>query len=101
MTRRRSKLEIYIEVLSIIKNGTSKPTRVMYEANLSWDHLQSVLNPMVTQGLIEEIDTTMERRRRRDKRTTRRYELTQKGENVLRYFNDTKAFGIEDVKITW
>jgi predicted transcriptional regulator len=100
LTRRRSKLEIYIEVLSIVKNGTSKPTRVMYEANLSWDHLQSVLNPMVKQGLIEEIDTTMERRRR-DKRTTRLYELTQKGENVLRYFNDTKAFGIEDVKITW
>ncbi len=101
MTRRRSKLEIYIEVLSIIKNGTSKPTRVMYEANLSWDHLQSVLNPLVIQGLIEAIDTTLERRRRRDKRTTMRYELTQKGENVLRYFNDTKAFGIEDVKIIW
>jgi predicted transcriptional regulator len=99
LTRRRSKLEIYVEVLSIIKGGTSKPTRIMYEANLSWDHLNSVLSPMLTQGLIDEIDTTKERRR--DKRTNTRYELTQKGENVLRYFKDTRAFGIEDVKIAW
>ena len=96
---RRSKLEIYVEVLQIIKTGTSKPTRIMYEANLSWDHLHRVLIPMMSQGLIDEIDTTLERRR--DKRTSRRYELTQKGENVLRYFRDTKAFGIEDIKIAW
>jgi predicted transcriptional regulator len=99
VARRRSKLEIYVEVLSIIKGGTTKPTRIMYDANLSWDHLHRVLNPMLSQGLIDEIDTTLERRR--DKRTSSRYELTQKGENVLRYFRDTKAFGIEDIKITW
>ena len=84
LTRRRSKLEIYVEVLSIVKGGTSKPTRVMYEANLSWDHLHRILKPMLSQGLIEEIDTTQERRR--DKRTNTRYELTQKGENVIHYF---------------
>ena len=99
MAPRRSKLEIYVEVLQIIKTGTSKPTRIMYDANLSWDHLHRVLIPMMSQGLIDEIDTTLERRR--DKRTSRRYELTQKGENVLRYFRDTKAFGIEDIKIAW
>jgi len=99
MARRRSKLEIYIDVLSIIKGGTTKPTRVMYEANLSWDHLHRILEPMMAQGLISEIDTTGERRR--DKRTSKRYEITQKGENVLRYFRDTKAFGIQDIKISW
>ena len=99
MARGRSKREIYVEVLSIIKGGTTKPTRIMYDANLSWDHLHRVLTPMLSQGLIDEIDTTLERRR--DKRTSSRYELTQKGENVLRYFRDTKAFGIEDIKITW
>lgn len=99
MARRRSKLEIYIDVLSIIKGGTTKPTRVMYEANLSWDHLHRILEPMLSQGLIAEIDTTSERRR--DKRTSKRYEITQKGENVLRYFRDTKAFGIQDIKISW
>jgi predicted transcriptional regulator len=71
----------------------------MYDANLSWDHLFRVLNPMLKQGLIEEVDTTQERGR--DKRTSKRYTLTQKGENVLRYFNDTKAFGIDGIKLTW
>jgi predicted transcriptional regulator len=99
VTRRRSKLEIYVDVLSIIKNGTAKPTRIMYEANLSWDHLHRILQPMLDQGLIVEIDTTNDRRR--DKRTNKRYEIAQKGENVLRYFKDTKAFGIEDIEIAW
>lgn len=99
MTRRRSKLEIYVDVLSIIKKGTAKPTRIMYEANLSWDHLHRILQPMLDQDLIVEIDTTNDRRR--DKRTNKRYEIAQKGENVLRYFKDTKAFGIEDIEIAW
>jgi DNA-binding PadR family transcriptional regulator len=54
---------------------------------------------MLDQGLIVEIDTTNDRRR--DKRTNKRYEIAQKGENVLRYFKDTKAFGIEDIEIAW
>jgi len=35
MTRRRSRLEIYLEVLWIIKNGMKKPTSILYESNLS------------------------------------------------------------------
>jgi DNA-binding PadR family transcriptional regulator len=54
---------------------------------------------MLKQALIEEVDTTQERGR--DKRTSKRYTLTQKGENVLRYFNDTRAFGIDGIKLTW
>jgi predicted transcriptional regulator len=99
VTRRRSKLEIYVEVLSIIKGGTTKPTRIMYEANLSWDHLQRIINPALNQGLIEEIDTTT--RRKRDRRTTRCYELTQKGENVLRYFKDSRTLGIKELNFAW
>jgi len=99
LSRRRSKLKIYLDVLYIIKSGTGKPTRIMYESNLSWEHLQRIITSMVEQSLIEEIDTTLERRR--DKRSSKRYELTQKGENVYRYFNNTKAFGIDDVKIAW
>jgi predicted transcriptional regulator len=99
VTRRRSKLEIYVEVLSIIKGGTTKPTRIMYEANLSWDHLQRIISPALNQGLIEEIDTTI--RRKRDRRTTRCYELTQKGENVLRYFKDSRTLGIKELNFAW
>ena len=86
MTRRRSKLEIYLDVLWIIKNGTRKPTRIMYGANLSWKPLQRILNSLVTQGFIREVDV----RNGRDKRTSTSYEITQKGENVIKYFHQAK-----------
>jgi len=85
---RRSKLQIYLDVLSVIKDGTQKPTNIMYEANLSWKPLKRVLENMVSQGLVEEISTGGERRR--DRRTSRRYELTGKGDNVIGYFRGAK-----------
>ncbi len=82
MKHRRSKLEVYLDVLWTIKNGTTKPTRIMYESNLSWKPLQRTLNSLVAQDLIDELDPE----NNRDKRTNTYYELTQKGENVLKYF---------------
>jgi len=79
---RRSKLEVYLDVLWTIKNGTKKPTRIMYESNLSWKPLQRTLNSLLTQELIAEYSPE----NLRDKRTTACYELTQKGENVIKYF---------------
>ena len=86
MKNRRSKLEIYLEVLKVIKEGTTKPTRIMYGANLSWKLLQGVLNSMVNQDLIEEIDMSTSR----DKRTNTVYQVTTKGDSVIRYFNRAK-----------
>lgn len=80
---RRSKLEIYLDVLWAIKRGTRKPTRIMYEANLSWKPLQTILQSMMSQELIVEIDARAEK----DKRTSTVYEVTQKGENIITYFN--------------
>jgi len=85
---RRSKLEIYLDVLWAIKRGTRKPTRIMYEANLSWKPLQKILKSMASQDLIVEVDATPER----DKRTSSVYEITQKGENIIKYFNRGKEF---------
>lgn len=82
MKRRRSKLEVYLDVLWTIKNGTQKPTRIMYESNLSWKPLQRTLSSLMSQELIQGFEPT----NLRDKRTTTCYELTQKGENVIHYF---------------
>ena len=86
MKRRRSKLEVYLDVLWIIKKGTKKPTRIMYEANLSWKPLQNTLKSLINEGLIKEFIP----KKLRDKRTNVCYMLTQKGENVLKYFNQAK-----------
>ena len=83
---RRLKLEVYMDVLWVIKNGTRKPTRIMYGANLSWKPLQRILRSLVSQDLIGELDYSGSR----DKRTNKVYELTSKGENVIRYFNQAK-----------
>ncbi len=94
---RRSRLEIYLDVLWAIKRGTRKPTRIMYEANLSWRPLQRILKSMKSQGLIEEIDFTGNR----DKRTNTIFEITQKGENIITYFNRGKEYlKIEEITKT-
>jgi predicted transcriptional regulator len=87
MKNRRSKLEIYLDVLKVIKEGTTKPTRIMYGANLSWKLLQGILNSMVGQDLIEEIDVSESR----DKRTNKIYQVTTKGDSVIRYFDRAKG----------
>ena len=94
MARRRSRLEIYLDILWIIKNGTRKPTRIMYGANLSWKPLQRILKSLASEGFIREVDV----RGGRDKRTSTCYEITQKGENVIKYFHQAKdLIELEDV----
>ena len=87
MKNRRSKLEIYLDVLKVIKGGTTKPTRIMYGANLSWKLLQGILVSLVSQGLIKETDLSASR----DKRTNRIYHVTTKGDGVIRYFDHAKG----------
>jgi predicted transcriptional regulator len=95
---RRSKLEIYLEVLNIIKNGTYKPTRIMYQANISWQPLMRVLGSMISQGLVDETDMKKQNRKR-DKRTSKIYRITLKGEQVIRYFKGAKNFELDDINI--
>ena len=80
---RRSRLELYLEVLKSIKNGTEKPTRIMYEANISWTLLNNVLSFLVSQDLVEEVDASASQ----DKRTDRIYRITEKGDTLIRYFH--------------
>jgi len=87
---RRSKLEIMINVLNVIQDGETKPTRIMYGANLSWNICSEILDSLVSQELIEIIDIS-ESIRKRDRRTNTVYNITPKGQNVLRYFHTAKT----------
>jgi len=78
---RRGKVEIYIEVLEIVMKGEAKPTRIMYSANLSWKVFQNVLTNLITQGLINENEEQASK-----DRDVKRYEITESGMNVLKYF---------------
>ena len=77
---RRSKLETYIEIMAAISQGASKPTHVMYRANLAWSSMQEHLEFLLAQGLI------MEKR----VGARRRYELTENGYRTLGYFRKVR-----------
>jgi len=77
-------LEIYVDTLTEIKNGTTLPTKIMYGAYLSWSMLIQTLENLTAQGLIEEQPIEG------SKRTRNTYTLTGKGNNVLNYLNQVK-----------
>ena len=80
MSARRSKFQLSVEVLDSIKNGETKPTRIMYSCNLSWKSLKDILGNLVEQTLLEEEIIQGK------KRSKKHYSITLKGENVLKYY---------------
>jgi predicted transcriptional regulator len=78
MSRRRSRLEITLNILSIVRKGKDKPTNITYAANLSWKSTQRILSNLVVQGLIEMRITSG--------LSKKRYMITEKGVNVLDYY---------------
>ena len=91
---RRSRSEIYIEVLQAINDGVSAPTRIMYAANISWQPNMDALNHLVKNELIEELDAreeSMKAHRKVDKRSTVVYVITQKGKDALRQLAKSRS----------
>lgn len=83
VARHRSTLEIYLDVLRVIKNGTHKPILIMRRANLSGKPFSPILRSLISQGLIVEFDV----RDKKNKRTYKSYQITPKGKNVIKYYN--------------
>ena len=92
MTKRRSRLEIMLGILSIVREGKDKPTNIMYASNLSWKPTQKILSKLVEQGLLE--------MRIAPGLSKRRYMITEKGVNVLDYFEKAKEMLPEDAYLT-
>ena len=79
MMGRRSRFEMYVDILTEIKRGTCLPTQIMYGANMSWNPLQKTLEKLVAKGFIEEQPIYG------NKISKRIYTLTERGDNVLNY----------------
>ena len=92
---RRSQLKIRVKILEILLNGETKPTRIRYDAKLSWRSLKNNLESLVDQGLVESIESS-KIKHGRDKRTSIEYILTSKGRNVLKYYQS--AFTLLDIE---
>jgi predicted transcriptional regulator len=77
---RRSKLEMYIDILNVLGNrGPLKLTHIMYKANINCSVLNEYIDFLIKQNLIE-------------KRTIQKerivFEITQRGITVLKYFRE-------------
>jgi predicted transcriptional regulator len=77
---KRSRLEIYLDVLKVLRKGESRPTRIMYQSNLSWKPLVKILDSLMRQEIIEVTQDNFHNV----------YRLTQKGVNVLEYFENAE-----------
>ena len=73
---RRSRLEMYFDVLEVINSGITVPTRIMYETNLSWTVGCSVFDTLIKSDFLME----------EKKKNALRYYLTEKGRNALAYY---------------
>ncbi|UCH37839.1 MAG: DUF4364 family protein [Candidatus Bathyarchaeota archaeon] len=72
---RRSRLDIYFDILEVIQRGTQRPTRIMYKTNLSWTTLQEMFKTLIERGFIQ-IETEGK---------TKVYSVTEKGKRALSY----------------
>lgn len=72
---RRSRLEIYFDLLKVVENGVTKPTRIMYKTNLSWKTLHEILSVLVSKKFV----------RKARAGNSSRYYITEKGHNALAY----------------
>jgi predicted transcriptional regulator len=70
---KRSRLDIYFDILTVVQRGFSKPTEIIYKAYLSWDILNEALPNLVTKGFIREELL----------KKSKRYHLTKKGHNAI------------------
>ena len=85
MIHKRSRVEIHLDVLKIVNEGTCRPTRIMYEACLSWKSVNRVFKHLTSQGLLAS--------RKEGSHTV--YEITGKGRDVLQYFKVPSCQQIE------
>jgi len=80
---RRSKLEMYVDILKVLaRHGPLKLTHIMYKANINCSVLKQHLGFLIQQNLVEE----QALRSKRQKRVV--YAITERGRTVLKYFRE-------------
>lgn len=75
---RRSPMEMVCDILGVVSEGPTKPTHILYKANMSWKVLSSYLEYLLKRGLIQKEDQG-------GKRST--YILTKKGSAILQLYD--------------
>lgn len=92
MSKKRDKLQIIYDILSVIKekNGKIKPTNILYKSNLSNQMFQEYMNELMQKEFILENKA----------KSGKTYSLTQKGFDYLNKYQMivefTSSFGLSE-----
>ncbi len=90
MNLRRSKLHVLVDMLRVVnENDVTRPTHILYKANLSHKLLKAYLEILVSNGFIEKITT----------QKNVNYKITDKGREFILQFRQMEkvadGFGLE------
>ena len=82
--KKRNRLDIIHDILNAIseKNGTIKPTHLLYKSNLSHKVMAEYLKELIGKGLIEETQN----------KKGKTYSMTEKGFDFLNKYKGFTAF---------
>ena len=80
MAHRRSRIELYVDILQAISKGRQSPSKIVYAANFSYDRVVKHVGFLKEQQLIKGIDGMKDR-----------YQITEKGVDVIRYFSEIES----------
>ena len=89
---RRSKLEVYVDILQVLAlKGQLKLTHIMYKSNVNGQVLKSQLDFLLKNGLVEESAI---------KKQKVVYAITPRGMSILKSFKEIKqAFPTEENEV--
>ena len=96
MTRKRNRLEIIRDILSVIKDksGKIRPTHILYKSNLSHQLMDEYLTELISKEFIVENEIFKGKRKARGKT----YSITNKGltflEKYMMIIEFTESFGL-------
>ncbi len=94
MGRRRSRIEIIIDILEALSNGPENPTRLATIANLPYDRLTPLITSLEEKGIVELRENPSNPRSRSVHLTSKGRKLLQTLRSLRRVLRD---FNLEDI----
>ncbi len=76
-------MDMVCDILNVVSGGPTKPTHILYKANMSWKVLSAYLEYLTSSGMLDKSD------QEGGKRSI--YALTAKGRNILRLYEGLKG----------